>query len=182
MNLDDGEENKRSIYTKKMRFVSAGKLNTDGSEEMSVGDMKSRKTWEHSAPSDVEKAAKVVEMIFGGKSKPIGMEYVEFLHGSGKNRFHCRLCDVEVTDEAGRAMHVRGRKHKLNYKRFVDPDLGIGKLSAEEERTLKADVLEYQKTLAQEHKNRTTEIEQRDMELMHHEMLEEFCYQVYRGW
>ena len=33
VNLENEEENKRSIYTKKMRFVSAGKLSSDGSEE-----------------------------------------------------------------------------------------------------------------------------------------------------
>jgi len=180
VNLEgDENENQRTIYTKKMRFVKAGKLSTDGSEQLEEGDPNKRDTWEHSAPSDIERAQKTVEMIFGGNSKPIGMEYLEYLQGSGKNRWHCRLCDTEVTDEAGKAMHVRGRKHKLNYKRFVDPDLGIGKLSADEERILKTDVLEYQKTLAAEHKTKAAELANIDTELMHHENLEDFCATIY---
>ena len=183
VNLEgDENENQRTIYTKKMRFVKAGKLSTDGSEQLEDDDSKKRRIWEHSAPSEVERAQKTVEMIFGGKSKPIGMEYMEFLQGSGKNRWHCRLCDTEVTDEAGKAMHVRGRKHKLNYKRFVDPDLGVGKLSAEEERILKSDVLEYQKTLAAEHKTKAAELENVDAELLHHENLEDFLGSVYEDY
>lgn len=39
-------------------------------------------------------------------------------------RFHCKLCECSFNDPNARDMHVRGRRHRLQYK--VRPDRGQG--------------------------------------------------------
>lgn len=39
-------------------------------------------------------------------------------------RFHCKLCECSFNDPNARDMHVRGRRHRLQYK--VRPDRGRG--------------------------------------------------------
>uniref|UniRef100_A0A8C0L1A3 Zinc finger RNA binding protein 2 n=1 Tax=Canis lupus dingo TaxID=286419 RepID=A0A8C0L1A3_CANLU len=40
-------------------------------------------------------------------------------------RFHCRLCECSFGDPTARDTHVRGRRHRLQYKKKVNPDLPI---------------------------------------------------------
>lgn len=40
-------------------------------------------------------------------------------------RFHCSLCECSFNDPNARDMHVRGRRHRLEYKKKVNPDLPI---------------------------------------------------------
>ncbi|KAM5308960.1 zinc finger RNA-binding protein 2 isoform 2-T2 [Glossophaga mutica] len=60
-------------------------------------------------------------------SQPVGLGYVEQVCNSeGKViRFHCKLCECSFNDPNARDMHVRGRRHRLQFKRKVDPDLPI---------------------------------------------------------
>ncbi|XP_045686888.1 zinc finger RNA-binding protein 2 isoform X5 [Phyllostomus hastatus] len=60
-------------------------------------------------------------------SQPVGPGYVEEVCNSeGKViRFYCKLCECSFNDTNARDMHVRGRRHRLQYKRKVDPDLPI---------------------------------------------------------
>ncbi|XP_036898439.1 zinc finger RNA-binding protein 2 isoform X3 [Sturnira hondurensis] len=59
--------------------------------------------------------------------QPVGPGYVEEVCDSeGKViQFHCKLCECSFNDPNARDMHVRGRRHRLQYKRKVDPDLPI---------------------------------------------------------
>uniref|UniRef100_A0A667H3A2 Zinc finger RNA binding protein 2 n=1 Tax=Lynx canadensis TaxID=61383 RepID=A0A667H3A2_LYNCA len=59
--------------------------------------------------------------------QPVGPGYVEEVcNDEGKViRFHCRLCDCSFNDGTARDLHVRGRRHRLQYKKKVDPDLPI---------------------------------------------------------
>ena len=43
-------------------------------------------------------------------------------------RFHCKLCECSFNDPNARDMHVRGRRHRLQYK--VRPDGGQGGVRA----------------------------------------------------
>ncbi|XP_054549029.1 zinc finger RNA-binding protein 2 [Talpa occidentalis] len=40
-------------------------------------------------------------------------------------RFHCKLCACSFNDHNARDMHVRGRRHRLQYKKKVNPELPI---------------------------------------------------------
>ncbi|XP_023393870.1 zinc finger RNA-binding protein 2-like [Pteropus vampyrus] len=40
-------------------------------------------------------------------------------------RFHCKLCECSLNDPNARDLHVRGRRHRLQYQKKVNPDLPI---------------------------------------------------------
>jgi len=59
--------------------------------------------------------------------QPVGQDYVEELRGpDGKiNGFNCRLCDCRFNDVNAKDMHLKGRRHRLMYKKKVDPNLVV---------------------------------------------------------
>ena len=44
--------------------------------------------------------------------------------GSGVS-YRCTLCDCEITDLNSRALHVKGRRHRLAYKQKYDPEMFV---------------------------------------------------------
>lgn len=58
--------------------------------------------------------------------KPVGQEYIEELRESGKViSFSCKLCDCKFNDPNAKEMHMKGRRHRLQYKKKVQPDLVV---------------------------------------------------------
>ncbi|XP_055316547.1 zinc finger RNA-binding protein isoform X2 [Sitodiplosis mosellana] len=57
--------------------------------------------------------------------KPVGNEYIEEIKGDdGKMiKFNCKLCECGFNDPNAKEMHMKGRRHRLQYKRKVQPDL-----------------------------------------------------------
>ena len=39
--------------------------------------------------------------------------------------YKCELCDCYFNDDYAKKMHVKGRRHRLNYKKAYQPDLYI---------------------------------------------------------
>uniref|UniRef100_A0A8C7AMG7 Zinc finger RNA binding protein 2 n=1 Tax=Neovison vison TaxID=452646 RepID=A0A8C7AMG7_NEOVI len=60
-------------------------------------------------------------------AQPVGPGYVEEVRNEeGKVvRFQCSLCECSVGNATARDTHVRGRRHRLQYKKKVNPDLPI---------------------------------------------------------
>ncbi|XP_006898019.1 PREDICTED: zinc finger RNA-binding protein 2 [Elephantulus edwardii] len=60
-------------------------------------------------------------------TEPVGPDYVEEVRDEdGKMvRFHCKLCECSFNDPNAKDLHVRGRRHRLQYKKKVNPDLPI---------------------------------------------------------
>ncbi|XP_049732366.1 zinc finger RNA-binding protein 2 isoform X2 [Elephas maximus indicus] len=60
-------------------------------------------------------------------TEPVGPDYVEEVcDEDGKTiRFHCKLCECSFNDPNAKDMHTRGRRHRLQYKKKVNPDLPI---------------------------------------------------------
>ncbi|ELK19389.1 Zinc finger RNA-binding protein 2 [Pteropus alecto] len=60
-------------------------------------------------------------------SQPVGPGYVEEVcNEEGRvTRFHCKLCECSLNDPNARDLHVRGRRHRLQYQKKVNPDLPI---------------------------------------------------------
>ncbi|XP_051827910.1 zinc finger RNA-binding protein 2 isoform X5 [Antechinus flavipes] len=50
--------------------------------------------------------------------QPVGHDYVEEVHNDeGKMiRFHCKLCECSFNDPNAKDMHLKGRRHRLQYK------------------------------------------------------------------
>jgi len=59
--------------------------------------------------------------------KPVGGEYIEEVKDEeGKIlSFNCKLCDCKFNDPNAKEMHMKGRRHRLQYKRKVQPDLVV---------------------------------------------------------
>lgn len=85
--------------------------------------------------------------------QPVGQDYVEELRGGDGNfisisshsipfqinlenffhfiktgkitGFNCRLCDCRFNDVNAKDMHLKGRRHRLMYKKKVDPNLVV---------------------------------------------------------
>ncbi|XP_019891696.1 zinc finger RNA-binding protein 2 isoform X3 [Musca domestica] len=59
--------------------------------------------------------------------KPVGGEYIEEVNDEeGKIlSFNCKLCDCKFNDPNAKEMHTKGRRHRLQYKRKVQPDLVV---------------------------------------------------------
>ncbi|KAH8397370.1 hypothetical protein KR222_000586, partial [Zaprionus bogoriensis] len=59
--------------------------------------------------------------------KPVGGEYIEEVKDDeGKIlSFNCKLCDCKFNDPNAKEMHMKGRRHRLQYKRKVQPDLVV---------------------------------------------------------
>ncbi|KAL8177533.1 UNVERIFIED_CONTAM: hypothetical protein K2H54_011042, partial [Gekko kuhli] len=58
---------------------------------------------------------------------PVGYDYVEEVHNEeGKMiRFHCKLCECSFNDPNAKDMHLKGRRHRIQYKKKVNPDLPV---------------------------------------------------------
>lgn len=71
------------------------------------------------------------DIIMGGENtdniKPVGGEYIEEIKDDeGKIlSFNCKLCDCKFNDPNAKEMHMKGRRHRLQYKRKVQPDLVV---------------------------------------------------------
>lgn len=59
--------------------------------------------------------------------KPVGLEYIEEMRDEeGKTlSFNCKLCECKFNDPNAKEMHMKGRRHRLQYKKKVQPDLVV---------------------------------------------------------
>uniref|UniRef100_A0A1L8DII7 Putative transcription factor nfat subunit nf90 n=1 Tax=Nyssomyia neivai TaxID=330878 RepID=A0A1L8DII7_9DIPT len=59
--------------------------------------------------------------------KPVGVEYIEEIKDDdGKIlSFNCKLCECKFNDPNAKEMHMKGRRHRLQYKKKVQPDLVV---------------------------------------------------------
>uniref|UniRef100_A0A8C3YJ40 Zinc finger RNA binding protein 2 n=1 Tax=Catagonus wagneri TaxID=51154 RepID=A0A8C3YJ40_9CETA len=82
-------------------------------------------------------------------TQPVGPGYVEEVcNEEGRViRFHCKLCECSFNDPNARDMHVRGRRHRLQYKKKVNPDLPIADKPSTRVRKLLEEKLRKQRQL-----------------------------------
>ncbi|XP_021492527.1 zinc finger RNA-binding protein 2 [Meriones unguiculatus] len=62
-----------------------------------------------------------------GDTEAVGAEYVEEVSSDeGKApRFRCQLCECSFNDRHARDLHLSGRRHRLQYRKKVDPKLPV---------------------------------------------------------
>lgn len=105
-------EGKKVLGTPKINFVGGTKLNTtaspDDSEDLKDDDGKLDGSLEDR--NDVQ---------------PVGQDYIEEIRNDeGKViSFQCKLCECRFNDPNAKEMHMKGRRHRLQYKKKVNPDL-----------------------------------------------------------
>lgn len=59
--------------------------------------------------------------------QPVGFDYIEEVKNEeGKLvSFTCKLCECKFNDPNAKEMHMKGRRHRLQYKKKVNPDLVV---------------------------------------------------------
>ncbi|XP_014251856.1 zinc finger RNA-binding protein [Cimex lectularius] len=68
-----------------------------------------------------------VEMVQDNEVTPVGQEYIEEItNEDGKLlSFNCKLCECKFNDPNAKDMHMKGRRHRLQFKKKVNPDLVV---------------------------------------------------------
>ncbi|KFQ13437.1 Zinc finger RNA-binding protein, partial [Leptosomus discolor] len=129
----------KKISTPKINFVgkyrSGNKLQTTGSklEEMkSAESVKTTpaatvQTQEAKPDTAAEPVTPTTLAALQSDVQPVGHDYVEEVRNDeGKViRFHCKLCECSFNDPNAKEMHLKGRRHRLQYKKKVNPDLQV---------------------------------------------------------
>ncbi|KAJ8380441.1 hypothetical protein SKAU_G00012190 [Synaphobranchus kaupii] len=126
----------KKVNTPKINFVGGSKLQTTGAK---MDDPKP----DASKPAQPPITAQAQEMKAGAPSEPltaqsalaalqsdvqpVGHDYVEEVRNDeGKViRFHCKLCECSFNDPNAKEMHLKGRRHRLQYKKKVNPELQV---------------------------------------------------------
>uniref|UniRef100_A0AAQ5XG47 Zinc finger RNA-binding protein n=1 Tax=Amphiprion ocellaris TaxID=80972 RepID=A0AAQ5XG47_AMPOC len=85
-----------------------------------------------------------------GDIQPVGHDYVEEVRNNdGKViRFHCKLCECSFNDPNAKDMHLKGRRHRLQYKKKVNPELPVEIKPSNRARKLQESKLKKQKQKA----------------------------------
>ncbi|PKU37366.1 zinc finger rna-binding hypothetical protein [Limosa lapponica baueri] len=116
----------KKISTPKINFVGGNKLQTTGSklEEMkSAESVKATpaatvQTQEVKPDTAAEPVTPTTLAALQSDVQPVGHDYVEEVRNDeGKViRFHCKLCECSFNDPNAKEMHLKGRRHRLQYK------------------------------------------------------------------
>lgn len=95
--------------TPKIAFVASGGLSTVNNSNK---DKPIDKEKEEEKEEDTETEPEV---------QPVGQDYIEEIRGDdGKAlSFNCKLCDCKFNDPNAKEMHMKGRRHRLQYKKKV---------------------------------------------------------------
>ncbi|XP_055614471.1 zinc finger RNA-binding protein isoform X4 [Uranotaenia lowii] len=87
--------------------------------------------------------------------KPVGSEYIEEIQDDeGKLvSFNCKLCECKFNDPNAKEMHMKGRRHRLQYKKKVQPDLIVDAKPTVKQRKL-AEARAHRQAMQEEYWNR----------------------------
>ncbi|CAG5131818.1 unnamed protein product [Candidula unifasciata] len=127
-----------AALAKAVMVSATAKINFLGGDQLkSVGGKVAEKT-EVTASSDISTVNSSTEnavtmsdeegdAAFDQDVAPVGHEYIEQIKNElGKViSFNCKLCDCTFNDLNAEEMHLKGRRHRLQYKKKVDPSLPV---------------------------------------------------------
>ncbi|VDK80238.1 unnamed protein product [Litomosoides sigmodontis] len=114
---------KRVIGVSTVKFVGGEKLQS-GTQELARRVVNAEAAIEASG----QKSAAVEAALAAEKEvQPVGEDYVEEeRNASGKLiQYSCKLCDCKFSDPNAKNIHIKGRKHRLQYKMKVNPNLVV---------------------------------------------------------
>jgi zinc finger RNA-binding protein len=61
----------------------------------------------------------------GGDVEPVGREYIETRNDGKVVSFFCKICECQFKDPNAKDMHLKGRRHRIAFKKKVDPSFRI---------------------------------------------------------
>ncbi|XP_045081539.1 LOW QUALITY PROTEIN: zinc finger RNA-binding protein [Coregonus clupeaformis] len=122
----------KKVNTPKINFVGGSKLQTTGkvTEEAKVEASKPPPPSLVPQPQETKnESSDSLSTLAALQSdvQPVGHDYVEEVRNDeGKViRFHCKLCECSFNDPNAKEMHLKGRRHRLQYKKKVNPELQV---------------------------------------------------------
>nr|XP_033789211.1 zinc finger RNA-binding protein isoform X2 [Geotrypetes seraphini] len=126
----------KKITTPKINFVGGNKLQTSGSKIEEIKTTENSKAMPSIATvqtqeAKIDTASETLQSTtlaaLQSDVQPVGHDYVEEVRNDeGKViRFHCKLCECSFNDPNAKEMHLKGRRHRLQYKKKVNPDLQV---------------------------------------------------------
>eukprot|EP00106_Octopus_bimaculoides_P004151 XP_014771593.1 PREDICTED: zinc finger RNA-binding protein-like [Octopus bimaculoides] len=130
-NTGQAQTVKKVMATPKITFVGGAQLKTTGAKADELKVEKLEVKTEPSATTETEPTKTDMEEklnLLGEKDfMPVGHEYIEEVKNeTGKTiSFHCKLCECKFNDPNAKEMHMKGRRHRLQYKKKVDPNLQV---------------------------------------------------------
>uniref|UniRef100_A0A8C5AQW8 Zinc finger RNA-binding protein n=1 Tax=Gadus morhua TaxID=8049 RepID=A0A8C5AQW8_GADMO len=120
----------KKVATPKIHFVGGNKLQTTAKAEEPRAPA-ARPPAPAAAPSSEPKSEVAESLaalaVLQSEVQPVGHDYVEEVRNDeGKViRFHCKLCECSFNDPNAKEMHLKGRRHRLQYKKKVNPELQV---------------------------------------------------------
>ncbi|KAL4617501.1 zinc finger RNA-binding protein-like [Arapaima gigas] len=126
----------KKVNTPKINFVGSNKLQiTAPRSDDTKNEMVKTAPLTATALTQEIKAESTTEPLLAQSTlaalqsdvQPVGHDYVEEVRNDeGKViRFHCKLCECSFNDPNAKEMHLKGRRHRLQYKKKVNPDLQV---------------------------------------------------------
>ncbi|XP_052448411.1 zinc finger RNA-binding protein isoform X2 [Carassius gibelio] len=125
----------KKVNTPKINFVGGNKLQTTAvkNDESKMEAAKAAQSTVSSSPADLKNemseplSPQSALAALQSDVQPVGHDYVEEVRNDeGKViRFHCKLCECSFNDPNAKEMHLKGRRHRLQYKKKVNPDLQV---------------------------------------------------------
>ncbi|XP_042261529.1 zinc finger RNA-binding protein isoform X1 [Thunnus maccoyii] len=121
----------KKVNTPKINFVGGNKLQTTVKmEEVKVEASKPVMPSSGGQDTKTEVSDSLTTSALAALQsdvQPVGHDYVEEVRNDeGKViRFHCKLCECSFNDPNAKEMHLKGRRHRLQYKKKVNPDLQV---------------------------------------------------------
>ncbi|XP_031735617.1 zinc finger RNA-binding protein isoform X2 [Anarrhichthys ocellatus] len=121
----------KKVNAPKINFVGGNKLQTTVKMDESKVEASKPATpssGTNDAKSDISDSLSTSALaVLQSDVQPVGHDYVEEVRNDeGKViRFHCKLCECSFNDPNAKEMHLKGRRHRLQYKKKVNPDLQV---------------------------------------------------------
>ncbi|XP_018909583.2 zinc finger RNA-binding protein isoform X4 [Bemisia tabaci] len=117
---------KTVVVPPKVNFVQSGSLSTTTKPEPKAEGKENTKSESTPEPKteDIEMAAAT---LLENEVTPVGHEFVEEIKDElGKLvSFNCKLCECKFNDPNAKEMHMKGRRHRLAFKKKVNPNLQV---------------------------------------------------------
>ncbi|KAG8437587.1 hypothetical protein GDO86_008338 [Hymenochirus boettgeri] len=123
----------KKVTTPKITFIGGNKLQSTGNKaddlKMSDSTKATPSSTTQAQEAKMESMSEAAQTLAALQSdvQPVGHDYVEEVRNDeGKViRFHCKLCECSFNDPNAKEMHLKGRRHRLQYKKKVNPDLQV---------------------------------------------------------
>lgn len=127
------------LGTPRINFVGGGRLHTTAGMSETKEDEKQDESMQqqqtqtagvqsHQGGATLSQEQPSLMELDRTEAMPVGQDYVEEVKNETDGKvvnFHCKLCDCRFNDPNAKEMHLKGRRHRLAYKKKVDPNLVV---------------------------------------------------------